>query len=243
MAAPKGGTRERLLDAAEKLFAEKGFEGTSTRDIAALSGDTIGSVSYHFGSKDELHVAVIRRRHAEIHQDRNLMLEHRIESDETPALEEVVAYLIIPYLQRAMKGEPGWRNYLRMMSRIIYSPKWYPEVVADLYDPPSRRFIQWICKSIPGTAPKDVGYAYHFVLGVMIHCSADIASNRIGNLTDGLCDASDFDEIRERVVRFCAAGVRGVTGAQTGSSEGHTKAAARAVAKSIADPGNMIARA
>ena len=48
MAAPKGGSRDRLLDAAEKLFAQRGFDGTSIRDIAARSGDTIGTLSYHF---------------------------------------------------------------------------------------------------------------------------------------------------------------------------------------------------
>lgn len=233
MAAPRGGTRKRLLDAAEELFADRGFEGTSTRDIAALSGDTIGSVNYHFGTKDELHIAVIRRRHREITEERMTMLERRIESDEAPALEEIVAYLIVPYLQRAMKGEAGWRNYLRMMSRIIYSPKWYPEIVADLYDPASRQFIEWIRKAVPGAAFKDIGYAYHFVLGVMLHCSADIATNRIGNLTDGICDSSNFEEIRERVVRFCAAGIRGVSGVSGAGTREQSIAAASAVAKSV----------
>ena len=62
MAAPRGGTRERILDAAERLFASRGYEGTSTRAIVAASGDTIGSVNYHLGSKEKLLREVVIRR-------------------------------------------------------------------------------------------------------------------------------------------------------------------------------------
>lgn len=50
--------REQILDAAAKLFVEKGFSGTSTRDIARATGMLPGSLYYHFSSKEDLLVAV-----------------------------------------------------------------------------------------------------------------------------------------------------------------------------------------
>ena len=54
-------TRTRILDAAEHLFAERGFNGTSVRAITDLAGANLAAVGYHFGSKAELLAAVIRR--------------------------------------------------------------------------------------------------------------------------------------------------------------------------------------
>ncbi|MBU2670817.1 TetR family transcriptional regulator [Actinoplanes bogorensis] len=54
-------TRTQLLDAAERLFAERGFRGTSVRAITDLAGANLAAVGYHFGSKAELLSAVVRR--------------------------------------------------------------------------------------------------------------------------------------------------------------------------------------
>ena len=213
MAATKGGTRERILDVAEQLFAERGYEGTSNRDIAALSGDTLGTLAHHFRTKDDLHAAVIRRRYKEIVDERASRLNAQAGSRQV-TVEELISSLVSPFLRRAMEGEPGWRNYLRMVSRLIYSPQWYPRIIADLYDPISRQFLAELQDLFPDADPKHVGYAYHFVLGCMLHAAQDLTPRRLNNLTHELCDASDFDAIRATLVRFASAGVRAVV-AQT----------------------------
>lgn len=55
------GTRKAVIDAAQRLFAEKGFAGTSLRDIAHESGVSQPLIQHHFGSKDQLYSAVIHR--------------------------------------------------------------------------------------------------------------------------------------------------------------------------------------
>jgi TetR/AcrR family transcriptional regulator len=55
------GTRRAVLDAAERLFAERGFAGTSVRDLAAASGVSHPLIQHHFGTKEELYAAVLRR--------------------------------------------------------------------------------------------------------------------------------------------------------------------------------------
>ena len=58
----QAGTKTRILNAAEKLFGEKGFDGTSLRDITAEAQVNLAAVNYHFQSKDSLFDAVIERR-------------------------------------------------------------------------------------------------------------------------------------------------------------------------------------
>src|SRR4029453_3762817 len=59
---PQHETRTRILDAAEELFMQHGFEGTSMRQLTAKAGANLAAVNYHFGSKDALMGAVFRRR-------------------------------------------------------------------------------------------------------------------------------------------------------------------------------------
>lgn len=55
-------TKEKILDAAEELFGEKTFDTVSLRDITHHAGVTLALASYHFGTKDNLFVAVVARR-------------------------------------------------------------------------------------------------------------------------------------------------------------------------------------
>src|SRR5918995_5698455 len=59
---PQHETRTRILDAAEELFMQHGFEGTSMRQLTTQAGVNLAAVNYHFGSKDALIEAVFRRR-------------------------------------------------------------------------------------------------------------------------------------------------------------------------------------
>ena len=59
---PQHETRTRILDAAEELFMQHGFEGTSMRLLTTKAGVNLAAVNYHFGSKDALIEAVFRRR-------------------------------------------------------------------------------------------------------------------------------------------------------------------------------------
>ena len=59
MARPKRITKDKLMDAAEKLFARRGFHGTSLREITGAAGVDLALVNYHFGSKKALLAAVL----------------------------------------------------------------------------------------------------------------------------------------------------------------------------------------
>jgi AcrR family transcriptional regulator len=214
MAAPKGGSRERLLDAAEALFADKGFDATSIREIAAQAGDTIGTLSHHFGSKDRLLTEVVRRRFEALAEMRRSMYEgFRARSGGTPRLEDAIAAITVPFVERAMRGGQAWRSYTTLMSRMMYvgNPVHY-KVIAELTDPLARELVGWLQAAEPRASLKDIGYVYQFIIGCVMDCCSQMENNRIHRITGGACSASDYDEIIGRFLLFVNTGARAVIG-------------------------------
>jgi len=214
MAAPKAGTRDKLLDVAEQMFATSGFDGASLRTITHKARVTVGSINYHFHSKEKLFEEVLKRRFDMLAADRWARLRDARAKAKAgrPAVEAVVEALAQPFLERCMTGGKGWRNYSLILVRHMHSRQWYEGLLADLYDPGAKAFIAALKECFPNAADADIGYAAHFLLGAMIHCCADLETRRIERLTDGVCLAADFDAILPRFIRFASAGIAALAG-------------------------------
>src|ERR1700752_4970176 len=96
-------TKARILDAAEALFMEHGFEATSLRAITASAGVNLAAVNYHFGSKEELFQAVPTRRLAPMNQERLDLLSELEREAGTDALpcDRILEAMFIPALRLA----------------------------------------------------------------------------------------------------------------------------------------------
>src|SRR5258706_565485 len=95
---PESSTKDRILDSAERLFAEHGFDGVSLRSIIAEAGVNLAAVHYHFHSKEALMDAVIGRRVGPLNQERLALLDKvEVEAGDEPApLERILEALLIP---------------------------------------------------------------------------------------------------------------------------------------------------
>src|SRR5438477_9167138 len=80
-------TKDRILDAAEKLFGDNGFDATSLRDITTTAQVNLAAVNYHFQSKDSLIESVIARRIEPINRKRLEMLET---AGDNPGVEQIL---------------------------------------------------------------------------------------------------------------------------------------------------------
>src|SRR5215475_3768724 len=112
-------TKDRILDAAEALFMEHGFEATSLRAITAAAGVNLAAVNYHFGSKQELFQAVLTRRLDPMNQERVDLLT-RLENEVAPAplpCEQILNAMFLPALKLARDPERGGKNFLRLLGR------------------------------------------------------------------------------------------------------------------------------
>src|SRR6185437_630203 len=69
-------TKDRILRAAEELFARRGFDGSSLRELTSAAGVNLAAVSYHFGCKEKLIEKVLRRRLDQLNTQRMAALDH-----------------------------------------------------------------------------------------------------------------------------------------------------------------------
>jgi AcrR family transcriptional regulator len=114
-------TRERILLSARKLFADRGFDATSVRDITAEARCNVASVNYHFGGKDKLYLESFRSMLGVLRDRRIEMMGEMMARDPLPTLEEYVATLAKVFLDPLVESSDG-RLFLDFVSREMIAP-------------------------------------------------------------------------------------------------------------------------
>lgn len=201
-------TRDRILDEAEKLFAERGFYGVSIRDVTGAASVDVALVAYHFGNKQGLLEAVFLRRAADLNDERLARLDAVLEAAKrkAPRLEDIIDAFTHPLLDRSARGSPGWKSYFALIAEINNSPEFGGVLMTRFFDPVVHRFIEAIRLALPKADDRDVYWAYHFLSGALTLTFAE--TGRIDKLSGGVCKSSDLASVHERLVPFCAAGFR-----------------------------------
>lgn len=203
-------TPQRILDAAEALFAERGFDGVSLRQITTLAGVELALANYHFGPKQELYVAVIRRRADAINEARLALFDAL---PPTPTPEQLIDAFARPYLEKSLTGGAGWKCYARLIAQTANSARWTRAVMSAHFDPVAQRFIAGMRAALPTAAVEDLYWGFHFLLGAMTLTFAE--TGRIDVLSEGRCRADDLETIYARMIPFMAAGYRAMAAPQT----------------------------
>jgi AcrR family transcriptional regulator len=168
-------TKDRILDAAESLFMEHGFEATSLRSITAAAAVTLAAVNYHFGSKEELFQAVLTRRLDPMNQ-RRLALLDRFERDTaaTPlSCERIIVALFIPALELARDPELGGKNFLRLLGRAYADPApFIRRFLSEQYAQMIARFKAAFGRALPHLPKKELSWRLHFIMGALSYTLA-----------------------------------------------------------------------
>lgn len=206
-------TRERVLDAAERLFAEYGFDGVSIRQIAQEAGVTLGVVGFHGGLKLDLFKTILARRVATLSAGRRAALAAlRARDSRPPDLNTLMDAYVSPYLEAASGGDPQWRAYAKLIARIVDDERWYPHV-RELYDPVAREYLEAIRLAMPHADPAKLATA--FVLSVSSMLSLVASRLRIVSLSDregsARADGGDIPAYRETLIAFCVGGIERAT--------------------------------
>jgi AcrR family transcriptional regulator len=199
--------KERILDSAEQLFAQRGYHGVSLRDITHEAGVDVALVAYHFGGKRELFTAVFERRATILNQERLAALEQaRSEAlPGTPSLEMVVNAYVQPLVERAARGGPGWKSYFALAAYVNNSPEFGP-LMTRQFDPLADLFIAMLRECLPQITPRESYWGYHFLTGALTLTFAQ--TGRIDSLSGGLCLSHDLDSMQQRLAPYVAAGFR-----------------------------------
>ena len=210
MARLKRSTRDKLMDAAEKLFARRGFHGTSLRDITGEAGVDLALVNYHFGSKEQLLAEVVERRGKVLNEERlQRLAEARASAvPRPPTTEAVIAAFFDPVLERLAHAGPGWRSYFALLANVNNSPEWGKKLMSGTFDTTVRQFIQAVMESLPDAAPEDIYWGYNFLTGALTLSLAE--TGRLDVLSDGLCRSRDVAALKARLGPYVSAGLRGL---------------------------------
>ncbi len=210
MSRPKRTTKDKLMDAAEKLFARRGFHGASLRDITAAAGVDLALVNYHFGSKYGLLGAVMERRGGILNEERlQRLAQARLKAaPQPPSTEAVVDAFLDPILERLAHAGPGWHNYFSLIAYVNNSPEWGRKLMGKTFDGVVRQFIQAVMDSLPGSAPQDIFWGYNFLTGALTLSLAE--TGRLDALSDGLCRSDDVAALKARLGPYVSAGLRGL---------------------------------
>ena len=202
-------TKDRILDAAEALFMEHGFEATSLRQITAAANVNLAAVHYHFGSKEELFEAVLRRRLDPMNQER-LDLLTRFEHESAPkplSCEKILAAMFIPALKLARDPERGGKNFLRLLGRAYADPApFIRQFLSEQYAVMIARFKAAFGRALPQLPRKELTWRLHFVMGALSFTLAGTDALKLIAELNPL--ESDNDEILlRRLAPFLLAGL------------------------------------
>jgi len=177
-----GVTKVRILDAAEALFMEHGFEATSLRAITAAAAVNLAAVNYHFGSKEELFQAVLTRRLDPMNQERVDILT-RLEREVAPAAlpcDRILASMFVPALRLARDPERGGKDFLRLLGRAYADPApFIRKFLAGQYAVMIARFKAAFARALPDLPKKELSWRLHFIMGALSYTLAGTDALRL----------------------------------------------------------------
>lgn len=156
-------TRERIVDTAERLFAEQGIDAVSLNEIVQVAGVNSAAVHYHFRSKEGLVDAILTRGTAAWADERERMLDE-LDGKARPRLRDVVAAMVLP-TTRIWETTDG-RNYVRFLASVSNHPV-YSRLLIALTDPLTTRWFNLLEKATPklpaGVRLRRFAFAKEFV--------------------------------------------------------------------------------
>lgn len=200
-------TKQRILDAAEQLFVERGFDAASMRSITAKAGVNLAAVNYHFGSKESLVGAVMDRRIAPLNRERLERLEQleRADGPSAPELDDLVEAFVGPALRLSADPVAG-ETVMHLVGHAITLHGPLRRIFVGQFREVFERYVAAISRVLPEHSPEDVIWKFLFMIGSMAHTMC--LSHDVAAVTEGQVDTEDTEAIIKRLVAFVSAGLR-----------------------------------
>jgi len=210
------GVRERLLDAAEALFCERGFGDTHVRDIASAARCNIASVNYYFGGKDKLYAEVWNRQLQAMRQTRlDSISKVMSDSGGQPRLEDLLRAFANALIEPVLDVSRG-RRLMRLMAREMIDRR-LPEDVfrRELIMPTLTALQEALLRACPTLDESRGPLVILSIIGQLMH--ALHFKTMFEQTGSAELPHYDLTELVDHVVEFSAAGIRAC--ARRGSNE------------------------
>jgi AcrR family transcriptional regulator len=158
-------TKQKIMDVAERLFGEQGYDATSLRHIIAEAGVNLAAVHYHFGSKEDLLLEVVMRKIGPVNE-RRLALLDQAEKKAAPnsvPVEKVLETFLVPSLE-VNKGPA----FVKLMGRL-HADGVATEIFLKHFEPMITRFRTAFRRALPELSEEELDWRSHFMVGAMAH--------------------------------------------------------------------------
>lgn len=197
-------TKDRIISAAEDLFAMHGFAGTSLRQVTSQADVNIAAVNYHFGSKENLINEVFRRRLDQLSADRIRALRAVGESDSR--LDGILSAFIAPAMALTLDRQGGGSAFVRVLARA-YAEKndGLRKFLSDNYGHVLREFAKALAAELPSLSKEQLYWRLDFVAGALTYAMADFG---LIKRPASVSEAEHCTRASRELIGFAAAGLR-----------------------------------
>lgn len=205
----QAGTKEKILQAAEKLFSDGGLGKTSLRAITSEAGVNVAAIHYHFGSRQGLLAALLARRVEPVNRDRLARLDalEAAANGGAPSVEAVLEAFVEPALRIVGEAEDERQKLVQLIGRFYAEPDEVLEpMIREQFGEVAARFTDALERALPGLPAADLAWRLHFTIGVLTHV---LTARHDFGILPGL-DAGEprGRSLVARLVAFLAAGFR-----------------------------------
>jgi AcrR family transcriptional regulator len=199
---PTGSTKERILGAAESLFAQRGFDGASLRQLTTAAGVNLAAVNYHFGSKEKLVEQIFRRRLDALNNSR-LQALSLVEGAETTTLEDVLSAFIRPALD--LSHDESGSLFMRVLARAFAEhDDTLRQFLSDNYGHVMRQFTAEFARLLPQLTKQELYWRIDLVSGALTHAMSGFGMIQ---RKSGVSELEHREETAQHLIRFAVAGL------------------------------------
>lgn len=202
-------TRERLMDAAQRLFGERGYAGVSLRAITDAAESNIAAVNYHFRSKDGLFRALVAQVMDPVNTERAQRLECLLADNGTPTVEQLVRAFIEPGLAlRDFHGEHAV-HVARFIAIVLLDPSPHVrQLFADQVHAVEGRYLHALYRALPDQDVESVRFGYVSMLGLLaLHQAQIFTTLDLPTLAEQSSQHTTTDSDQERLITFIVKGL------------------------------------
>lgn len=204
---PEGNTtsREDILDAAEVIFSEFGFSGTTLRHVAEKIGVTNALIGYYFKNKENLFREVFLRKGTEIATARAKGLEQLKAGNNVPSVENLVRSFLEPSIR--LRENAQGRAFLRLHSRLHMEPEALAfELRSQVYDTTTRAYAKAFLAALPHLDAESVYVRMSLMIGSYLYTFSD--TNRLDELVPQKSKRNNINLDIEEIVAYVSAGMQ-----------------------------------
>ena len=222
----KGGdeTKERILLAAQKLFAKRGFEAVSLRKITTEALANVAAVNYHFGSKEALVDEVIVQHMLPVMKERMRLLdeaERKFQIGVVP-VEVIIDAFMRPFLTVMQESGESRKLFCKFMGRCMSERgDKIPAQALRMAQRVMKRITAMLSDALPDVDVEVLTWRLHFCFGVMAHTL--MHEDMLQTVSKGESGDPDFETTLQRMIDYCKGGLKAGSSALTPNSGGQSE--------------------